>query len=279
MINYNGNIIEGDTLEVSVENRALNYGDAVFETIKCTNNELLFFEDHYFRLMASMRILRMEIPMHFTQEYFEDQIQSLLNASPQKFDNYRIKLLVYRNAGGKYTPESKEVTFLISYESLTTSQYEINQANYVVELFKDYYVAPQLLNTLKTTNKVINVVGSVFAKDNDFQNCLLLNTNKMVIEALNANLFLVSGRTIKTPPLSDGCLNGIIRKQLIEILKKSAKYELNEASISPFELQKADELFITNTIMGIQPISKYRKKEFKNDVAKELLEKLNGLIQ
>ncbi len=279
MINYNGKIIDGDTLEVSVENRALNYGDAVFETIKWTNKELLFFEDHYFRLMASMRILRMDIPMHFTQEYFDDQIQLLLNASPQKFDNYRIKLLVFRNAGGKYTPENKEVSFLISSESLTTAQYEINEANYVVELFKDYYVAPQLLNTLKTTNKVINVVGSVFAKENDFQNCLLLNTNKMVIEALNANLFLVLGRTVKTPSLADGCLNGIIRKQLIEILKKSAKYELLEASISPFELQKADELFLTNSIMGIQPISRYRKKEFKNDVAKELLEKLNDLIQ
>lgn len=279
MINYNGKISENDTIEVSDENRALNYGDALFETIKFANNKLLFFEDHYFRLMASMRILRMEIPMHFTQEFIEDQIQSLLNVASQKSDNYRIKLLVFRNAGGKYTPESKEVSFLISFKPLKTPYYSLNESNYTVELFKDYYVAPQLLDTLKTTNKAINVVGSIFAKENDFQNCLLLNTNKMVVEALNANLFLVLGNTVKTPPLSDGCLNGILRKQVIEILKKSAKYSFEETSISPFELQKADELFLTNTIMGIQPISKYRKKEFGSEVAKELLAKLNSLIQ
>lgn len=278
MINYNENILFQDTLEVAIDNRALNYGDALFETIKYTEGRLLFFEDHYFRLMASMRILRMEIPMFFTQEYFEEQIQTLINASAQNSDNCVIKLLVFRNAGGKYTPKSKEVSFLISVSSLEQKYYQLGEEQYHVALFKDFYIAPQLIQTLKTTNKAINVVGSIFAQENDYQNCLLLNTNKMVVEALNANLFLVSGTLIKTPPLSDGCLNGILRKQLIDLIKKSAKYQLEETSISPFELQKADELFITNTIMGIQPISNYRKKIYTNNVAKELLEKLNALI-
>ena len=51
-----------------------------------------------------------------------------------------------------------------------------------------------------------------------------------------------------------------------------------EQSISPFDLQKADELFITNVITGIQPITKYRKKEYKNDFSKEIVEKINALI-
>ena len=81
---------------------------------------------------------------------------------------------------------------------------------------------------------------------------------------------------IKTPSLEDGCLRGIIRKQLIEMLKKLEDYTVEEASISPFELQKADELFITNAIVGIQPITKYRKKTYTNKVAKDLLGKLNA---
>ena len=95
------------------------------------------------------------------------------------------------------------------------------------------------------------------------------------MEALNGNLFLVQGTTIKTPPVTDGCLNGILRKQLIEICKQLPEYNLVEVSVSPFELQKADELFITNVISGIQPVSKYRKKEYGMQIAKDLLAKLN----
>ena len=87
---------------------------------------------------------------------------------------------------------------------------------------------------------------------------------------------MVKGDRIKTPPLTDGALNGITRKQLVNMIKKLQEYNFEEVSISPFELQKADELFITNVIVGIQPISKYRKKEYTNTVAKDLLAKLNA---
>jgi branched-chain amino acid aminotransferase len=101
----------------------------------------------------------------------------------------------------------------------------------------------------------------------------------MVVEALNGNIFMVIGSTIKTPPKSDGCLNGILRKKLIEIIGKLETYTLEESSISPFDLQKADELFITNAIMGIQPISKYRKKEYSTTVAGDLIGKLNAVAR
>src|SRR5690606_3206523 len=99
-----------------------------------------------------------------------------------------------------------------------------------------------------------------------------------VVEALNGNVFLVNGDTIKTPPVLDGCLKGIMRKQVIEIIKSNTEYDLVEASISPFELQQADELFISNVILGRQPITKYRKKNFKSDVSQKLLESLNKKI-
>ena len=96
-----------------------------------------------------------------------------------------------------------------------------------------------------------------------------------MVEALNGNIFLVQGYKIKTPPLTDGCLNGVLRKQIINILGSLPDYVLDESSVSPFELQKSDEIFVTNVIGGITPITKYRKKEFANTVAKELLAKLN----
>ena len=221
---------------------------------------LFFWEDHYFRLMASMRMLRMEIPMNFTMEQLEEQIRRTQETVGLEEKPSRIRLTVFRNDGGRYLPETNDVSYIIEVSGMDTPFYSFPETPYEIELFKDFLVLPGMLSSLKTNNKITNVVGSVYAQENGYQNCLLLNYNKQVVEALNGNLFLVNGTTIKTPPLTDGCLNGIIRKQLLQILAENpGQFQIEEASISPFELQKADELFITNTAVGIQPVSKYRK--------------------
>lgn len=273
MVNKNGNIESNSTLET--ENRGFNFGDAIFETVKLSNGKLLFWEDHYFRLMASMRIMRMEIPMSFTLEYFEDEVQKLVNANAEKIDSARVKIVVYRVGEGLYSPSSNEIEFLITLKPLENAIYTLSQDAYCVDLYKDNYVSPTILSTLKTNNKALNILGSIYAKENGYDNCLLLNTSKSVVESLNSNLFLVKGNTIKTPPLTDGCLKGVMRKQIIDILKKLPDYEIIEDSISPFELQKADELFLTNVIVGIQSITNYRKKSYSSKLAKELIGKLN----
>ena len=162
---------------------------------------------------------------------------------------------------------------------LEISIYELNLETYTVDLYKDNYISPTILSTVKTNNKALNVLGSIYAKENGYDNCLLLNTNKNVIEALNSNLFIVKDNKVKTPPISDGCLKGVMRKQIIEILKAIPEYEIIESSISPFELQKADEMFLTNVITGIQPVTKYRKKNYSRKIAKELIGKLNLKIR
>lgn len=276
MVNYNGNLLEENTQFLDHQNRGLRYGDALFETMRMVSGKLFFWEDHYLRLMASMRVLRMEIPMDFTMEFLESKISETVEANSLSNSQARIRFTVFREKGGLYLPTTNEISYCIEALPLKNPFYVLSEDAYEVELFKDFYVNADMLSTLKTNNKIINVVGSIFAKENDYQNCLLLNSSKQVIEALNGNIFLVKNSVIKTPPLKDGCLNGIIRKKLIDILGKIEGYKFEEASISPFELQKADELFITNSIAGIQPITRYRKKEFGSTVAKELLGKLNA---
>lgn len=278
MINYNGDLTLHQQL-LQTTNRGFAYGDAVFETLKVVHGKILFWEDHYFRLMASMRMLRMEIPMEFTMEYLEEEVLKTVSANALSTKTARVKLTVYRDADGLYLPESNAVGYLITVKELDEDFYLLREAPYTVDLFKDYYVAPGLLSTLKTNNKALHVVGSIYAKENDFDNCLLLNTNKQVVEALNGNVFLVNGTHIKTPPLTDGCLKGIVRKQLLDILQKLEGYTVEEASISPFELQKADELFITNVIVGIQPVTQYRKKQYQTEVSSLLLQKLNVKVR
>lgn len=279
MINLNGTLQTEDNTSLSTENRGYKYGDALFETLKVVHNKILFWEDHYFRLMASMRILRMEIPMNFTMEFLESEILKTIEANALSNSTARIRLNVHRKDGGKYLPENNSIDYNILTEKLDVNFYSFNENVFVVDLFKDYFVAPGLLSTLKTNNKIINVLGSIYAKENNFDNCLLLNTNKNVVEGLNGNLFLVKDKIIKTPPLEDGCLKGIMRKQIIEVINALDGYEISETSISPFELQKADELFVTNVIIGVQSISSYRKKEYETTAAKTIVNKLNTKIR
>lgn len=279
MVNLNGTILDQNEVNITLENRGYKYGDALFETLKVVHSKIFFWEDHYFRLMASMRILRMEIPMEFTMEFLEQEIIKTISVNGLAKSAARVRLNIDRGEGGKYTPITKNINYSIVVDELENEFYTIDTKPYTVDLFKDYYMSPGLLSTIKTNNKIINVLGSIYAQENSFENCLLLNTNKNVVEALNGNLFLVKDKTIKTPPLEDGCLKGIMRKQLIEIITKLEDYELLETSISPFELQKADELFTTNVITGIQPITNYRKKSFTTDVATLLVEKLNVKVR
>lgn len=278
MVNFNGTLQPNDANFLNNTNRGLRYGDSLFEAIRVVHGRVYFLEDHYLRLMSSMRIVRMEIPMEFTMEFLEAQILKTLEGSSEE-KAYRVRLTVFRNDGGLYLPLTNSISYCIEVKELDNPFYTISDTSYEVELFKDFYVNKDMLSNLKTNNRILNVVGSVFAKENDFQNCLLINGDKMVVEALNGNVFLVSGNVIKTPPLQDGCLNGILRKKIIEILAKSAVYEIKEASISPFELQKADEIFITNTISGIIPVYKYRKKVFVNSISKDLIGKLNAVAR
>nr|WP_315140338.1 aminotransferase class IV [uncultured Flavobacterium sp.] len=268
MINFNGILQDSDT-NLLDQNRGFLYGDGVFETLKIVDGKILFFEDHYFRLMAAMRIVRMEIPMIFTLEYLEEQVLSLVKKNKIE-QSARARITVYRNNGGFYLPTNNTVSFLIQTSAIESPVYSISEKEYEVDLYKDFYIPKQLLSTLKTTNKMIHVTGSIYAKENDLDNCILLNDSKNVVEALQGNLFMRMGNTLITPPISEGCLNGIMRKQILSLAKKETNLEVMEQVISPFDLQKADELFVTNVIRGIQPITKYRKKEFEQDTAKVL---------
>lgn len=277
MINYNGSLVAQPGLAIE-ENRAFLYGDGIFDTVKVLGSRVLFIEYHYFRLMASLRIVRMDIPMHFTMEYMESQVLALtatLDAAP----SYRARITFFRKPGGKYLPADSSSEFIVTAEPLTDALYKITEAPYEVELYKDFYVSKQLLSTIKSTNRLINVTASIFSDENGYNNCLLVNDDKNVIEALQGNIFMLTGNKLITPPVSDGALNGIMRKQVLELAKKIDGIEVSEASVSPFDLQKADELFITNVIMGIQPITKYRKKEFTTALSQELVKRLNAKVR
>src|SRR6056300_1168360 len=269
MINFNGDILDQEKFSLTAENRGFKYGDAVFETIKVVNNKVIFWEDHYFRLMASMRMLRMKIPMSFTLEFLEKEILSLVKANNTS-QKSRVRLTIFRKDGGLYMPKTNEIDFLVEASELNHNI----KNDYKIDIFKDFYNYSGLLSTIKTNNKMLNTLASVFAKENDLDNCILINEKKGVVEVTNGNIFIVKDNVVKTPSTTEGCIKGIVRKKVLEIISKNEEFKVEETSISPFEIQKADEVFITNAIIGIQPVTQYKKKTFKVDFSKKIAKNL-----
>ena len=272
MINFNGALIDPENIKLSSENRAFKYGDAIFETVKVMHKKVVFWEDHYFRLMASMRMLRMKIPMEFTLEFLEKEILKTVAAQGEGA-TYRVRLNVFRKDGGLYTPKTNKIDYTIE---ATESSYQIKDS-YSLDVYKDFYNYSGLLSTIKTNNRMLNTLASIFAEENELDNCILLNEKKGVVEVTNGNIFVIKGNVIKTPALSEGCIKGIARNKVIEILSKNKDFTLEETSISPFEIQKADEVFITNAIIGVQPVTGYKKKVFTTEIGKKIAGNLKVL--
>ncbi len=272
MINYNGEILSDNDFRLTYQNRAFKYGDAVFDTLKYENEKIHFIEDHYFRLMSSLRMLRIKIPMNFNLKYYEDEILKIIKEND--FSNkVRIRCTVFREDGGLFTPSNNGCRYIIETDALQT----ITHDNYEIELFKDFPIFSGLLSTIKTNNRIVNVLASIFAQENEYQNCVLINEKKNIVETSNANIFLIKGKRVLTPALNEGCINGIIRKKIIEMLDKSSDFKLEETSISSFELLNVDEVFLTNSVFEIQSVLKYRKKKYsteKTDRIKIMLSKI-----
>src|SRR5699024_444958 len=230
MIDFNGKFIKENQAVIFPENRGYNYGDGIFETLRVVDKKIIFWKDHYQRLISAMELLQLKIPSYFSKDYLENRILKLIKQNNLQNQPLRVKINIDRKAKGFYTPIAQDIDYMIRIEKLNTSIYSINSKKYTVGIYKDHKVSSDLLSTLKTTNKLVNVLGSIYATKNAYDNCFLFNDKENIIEALNGNLFCVFENQIKTPPLSEGCLNGITRKKIIENIDKN-KYDFLETPL------------------------------------------------
>lgn len=276
-IDHNGTHLPADQPLFTANNRAFCYGDALFETIRITNYSPQFLKDHLERLSIGMDVLKMQINPLFNEAFFEHAILVLAKKNGITSDG-RIKLTIYRNPGGLYAPDVNTVSYLIEITSLETIGYELNAKGYSVDLYTELKKSKSALSSIKSANCAVYVMAGVFKKQNSLDECILVNDKGIITEAISSNIFAVKNGVLYTSPIADGCVDGVMRKKIIELAKanRMAVYEL---SIMQNVLLGADELFLTNAINGIRWVVAYKQKKYFNDTSKKLLEKLNELIR
>ena len=259
-VNYNGELIAIEEAKFSIENRAFRYGDGLFETIRYQDGKLLFWEDHYYRMMGGMCLLRMDIPIHWNMEYLEEELMSLLEAN-ESSGAMRVRISVFRNDGGLYTPEDRGAQFLAECTPLSENTYQWSDERMEIDVFYDHRKGVSDISNAKTTNCLIYTLAGIYRIENAIDDAILLNVDNKLVESVSSNLFLIKDDVIYTPPISDGCVDGVMRKQLIKLAEEMGK-KLEEKSLTSFDMTKADEVFLSNVISGITPVTNYKKKEY-----------------
>jgi branched-chain amino acid aminotransferase len=273
---FNGEYHFKDNFGLSYKNRAFCYGDALFETMHANGTEIQFFADHMVRLIYGMQEIKMSVPEIFKTTVVKKEIIKLLHKN-KLYQGVRIRLSVFRNDGGKYTPIDNSVSYLVETEYIENHHFELNQKGFIIDIFKDIKKPINRFSNLKTSNALIYVMAGMFAQEKKLNDCILLNEKGNLIEGISSNLFLIKGRTMSTPSLKDGPVAGIMRKQILKIADEVG-FEINhESSITENDLLNADEVFLTNSIKGIQWVLAYKEKRYFNQNSKKLIEKLNSV--
>tara|TARA_Y100000589_G_scaffold332112_1_gene389395 strand:- start:6180 stop:7052 length:873 start_codon:yes stop_codon:yes gene_type:complete len=272
-VNFNEDILSEKKLFLSDFRRGFNFGDGVFETIRVINGQPVFFDGHYKRLNAGLRTLMFDIPTFYSKQYFLEQIKKLLIKNNIKKGG-RVRLSVFRSGNGTYIPNTNSPSFLIEANEINNNEYVINEKGLTIDIFNDLKKNHSILSSLKTSNSLEYVLPSIFAKNNGFDDCLLLNNNGHIIESTNSNVFIVINKVLYTPPISDGCVGGVTRMNLINLLVKN-KAVVYESNLNAQHLLSADEILLTNTIQGISWVSSFKNKRYFNNVGKQLLNDLN----
>ena len=255
-------------------NRAFSYGDALFETIHGNGTRLQFFDDHYHRLESGMSFLGMEMNPDLEKERLESVIIKLLNKN-HLYGGVRIRLSVFRNNGGFYTPVTNSCSFLVETLPLPHDHYHINENGLKTTVFKTLRKQPDKLSNLKTANSLLYIKAGLFRIHSGMDDCFILNTQNRVAECISSNIFLMKNGTLMTPALSEGCVDGIMRKQVIRIAEKE-NIKCLEIQLSENDLISADECFLTNAISGIRWVVAYGQKRYFSKTARRLILSLNS---
>jgi branched-chain amino acid aminotransferase len=276
---YNGEIVTArDLVDIAFSNRAFKFGDALFETIRYSNKNILFLTDHVLRLKLSMPILKMKIPSYFSFDYFLNKISELIYANQLQDKSARIRITVFRQGSGAYYPSTNEVDFIMEAEELETTYYLLPERGLVVDLFKDTFKPINRLSNLKTGNALIYVLASINSDFLRTDDCFILNEKGHICEATSSNVFTVKGNMVITPPLTEGCVSGILRNQIKKIAEEN-KLLFIEKPFTSHTLIDADEVFITNTIQGPQWIRQFQSKIYeKKKITQLFIETLNQMI-
>lgn len=257
-INFNGTLLEATSPVAQPSNRSLRYGDGLFETMRCENGGIRLARFHFERLFQGLKVLEMEWKADFTADYLSGQIFELCKKNNQ--EKARIRLNVYREESPGFSTLNNHLQFIIESSGLPDPDPEPVR----VTFYKEEKKSAGILSNLKTNNYLLYVMAAKHARQNGFDDALILNSQDRICEATTSNVFFIKDGIVFTPLLSEGCVAGVMRRHLLEVLP-GLGFSVIESPISPEMIFEMDEGFLTNAIQGIKSIERIGDRILKQN--------------
>ncbi|MEX8548455.1 MAG: aminotransferase class IV [Mucilaginibacter sp.] len=273
--NYNGEIVPANQRVLQFNNRAFHYGDGLFETMRMMKGNLQFAGLHAKRLQTGMKVLKLDGYSEMDADFLKDKAREL--STRNKAKNGRLRLTVFRDAEGLYTPAANKAAYAIEWETLQDQQYLLNARGLLMDVYEDLTKPINMLSNHKTCNSLQYVLAGVYRKHNRLDEAFILNQNGFLCESISANIFIKYNGTLYTPALSEGCIKGVMRQVVIDLALKNS-IAVTEAQIKPQILNEAEEVFLTNATRGIQWVLGFNRKRYFYETSKFLSQKLNEQI-
>jgi branched-chain amino acid aminotransferase len=263
---YNNIVYPSNTPVISSGNRSLRYGDGLFETMKMVKGHIINKEFHFERLFNGLSLLQFEIPETFNTSYLENKIKEV--AVKNKHSNARIRLMLFRGNGGIFDPENLLPNYIIETSPLPGKN-QLNENGLVVDVFPGAKKSCDLFSNLKSNNYLPYVMAGLFAKKNKLDDSIVLNSFERICDSAIANIFIIKDNNIYTPPLTEGCVAGTMRRWMLERFDLK-KYPVTEKNLSINDLLNADEFFLTNATSHLRWVKKFSNKDYGNEKIKEI---------
>jgi len=258
---WNGKIVNENDIVISPNNRSFRYGDGCFETMKIVNGEILLQQLHFQRLFSSLDTLRFQKPPSFTAEALSGYIKEIVQLNGHS-SLARVRLTIYRGDGSLYDFDNSLHYIIQSWAGNSDSNH-FNAKGFQLNIFADAKKTADLFSPIKSNNYLPYIMAAIQAKEQGLDDCIVCNAFNRIAEATIANIFIVTNGIIKTPLLSEGCVNGVMRKYLVNCFKKEG-IPYAESEISVDELLEASEVFLTNATYGIRWVEKVGENHYKN---------------
>ena len=276
-INYNGEILDEEDRIFTIGNRGFKYGDGLFESMRMTKGKLNFADLHADRLQKGMKTLKLEGYSQMDAYFLKDKVEEICKRN-KITQNARLRLTVFRNAEGFYTPTQNKNAYTLEVTPLDSSIYEINGKGLIMDIYTDIPKPVNSLSNLKTCNSLTYVMAGIYKEQMRLDEVFILNQNGFLCETISSNVFLVYKGELFTPALSEGCIGGVMRQVVMQLAKKF-DLPMIEAQINAEILNEAEEVFITNATKGIQWVMGFNRKRYFNEVSRFLIDKLNKEVK
>ncbi|MBC8053248.1 MAG: aminotransferase class IV [Sphingobacteriaceae bacterium] len=275
-INFNGEILPAAQPVLTVANRAFRYGDGLFESMRYLKGKLRYADLHADRLQRGMAALKLDGYAKVTAGFLIKKVEELVKRNSYG-QNARVRLTVYRDSEGLYSPAGNQFGYTIEMSTSDESSYIHMAKGLIVDVFDEVTKPVNSLANHKTCNSLVYVMAGIYRKQKSLDEVFVLNNSGFLCEAMSSNVFVVFKKKIYTPALSEGCIAGVMRSVVMKLAAEN-KMEVIEAQINPDILNEAEEVFLTNASRGIQWVMGFNSKRYFNKVSKHLLDKLNQTI-